>query len=47
MVGLFHGVAGARQWRQILSTQSVQPGADGAVLREALRAVTKACRAAA
>jgi tRNA-dihydrouridine synthase A len=46
MVGLFHGVAGARQWRQILSTKSVQPGADGGVLREALLAVTQAHQAA-
>jgi len=47
MVGLFHGVAGARHWRQILSNKSVQPGANGDVLREALHAVTKACQAAA
>ena len=40
MVGLFHGMPGARQWRQILSTESVRPGADGHVLREALRVVT-------
>ncbi|GAB4350960.1 MAG: tRNA dihydrouridine(20/20a) synthase DusA [Oricola sp.] len=47
MVGLFHGVAGARQWRRILSTEAVRADAGGDVLREALRAVTKACQAAA
>jgi len=47
MVGLFHGVAGARQWRQILSTESVRPGADGEVLRMALQAVMNARRTAA
>jgi tRNA-dihydrouridine synthase A len=47
MVGLFHGVAGARQWRQILSMRAVRPGADGDVLREALSAISKARQAAA
>jgi tRNA-dihydrouridine synthase A len=47
MVGLFHGVAGARHWRQILSTQSVRPGANGDVVREALRSVLDAGREAA
>ncbi|QKV20509.1 tRNA dihydrouridine(20/20a) synthase DusA [Oricola thermophila] len=47
MVGLFHGVAGARQWRQILSTMAVKPGANGDVLRDALRAITDARQNAA
>jgi len=34
MVGLFHGVDGARVWRQWLSTECVKPGADSAVLRK-------------
>ncbi|MCI5077325.1 MAG: tRNA dihydrouridine(20/20a) synthase DusA [Oricola sp.] len=47
MVGLFHGVAGARQWRQTLSTRGVLAGADGDVLRDALRNVMQAGQAAA
>lgn len=47
MVGLFHGVSGARYWRQILSMRAVLPGADGDVLRKALRAVSDASCAAA
>lgn len=39
MLGLFQGVPGARRWRQILSSESVLPGADGAVLLKALDAV--------
>lgn len=46
MVGLFHGIPGARQWRQALSTRAVLPGANGDVLREALEHVTVSRRAA-
>lgn len=35
MVGLFQGVAGARRFRQELSTQSVRPDASSQVLRDA------------
>lgn len=35
MTGLFHGLAGARRWRQVLSTEATRPGADPQVLREA------------
>ncbi len=35
MVGLFQGQPGARRFRQILSTDSVKPGATSAVLRSA------------
>ncbi|KAB2864199.1 MAG: tRNA dihydrouridine(20/20a) synthase DusA, partial [Bauldia sp.] len=36
MTGLFHGLPGARRWRQALSTEAVKPGADPQVLRDAL-----------
>lgn len=39
MVGLFHGLPGARRWRQILSTDANKPGAGPEVLRAALAAV--------
>lgn len=39
MVGLFHGLPGARRWRQILSTEAPKPGAGGEVIREAYEAV--------
>ncbi|MBS3647153.1 tRNA dihydrouridine(20/20a) synthase DusA [Pseudaminobacter sp. 19-2017] len=39
MVGLFHGEAGARRFRQILSTEASRPGAGSEVLREAFAAV--------
>lgn len=35
MVGLFHGMAGARRWRQVLSQEAVRPGAGGQVLFDA------------
>jgi len=35
MTGLFHGMKGARSWRQALSEKAVLPGADSAVLYEA------------
>lgn len=47
MVGLFHGVPGARQWRQHLSVESVRPGAGGDVLREALERLDLSASAAA
>ena len=39
MVGLFHGLAGARRYRQILSTDANKPGAGPQVLRDAFAAV--------
>ncbi len=39
MVGLFHGLPGARRYRQILSTDAARPGAGTEVLREAFAAV--------
>lgn len=41
MVGLFHGLAGARRYRQILSTEAVRPGARSEVLWQALREVDR------
>ncbi|MCO5158411.1 MAG: tRNA dihydrouridine(20/20a) synthase DusA [Aquamicrobium sp.] len=35
MTGLFHGLAGARRWRQVLSTEAARPGAGPQVLRDA------------
>ena len=35
MTGLFHGLAGARRWRQVLSTDATIAGAGPQVLREA------------
>ena len=39
MVGLFHGLPGARRWRQILSTEAAKPGAGPEVLRDAFAAI--------
>jgi tRNA-dihydrouridine synthase A len=39
MVGLFHGLPGARRYRQILSTEAVKPGAGSEVLFDAFAAV--------
>jgi tRNA-dihydrouridine synthase A len=39
IVGLFHGLPGARRYRQILSTDAVKPGAGPDVLRKAFAAV--------
>jgi tRNA-dihydrouridine synthase A len=39
MVGLFHGLPGARRWRQILSIDAAKPGAGPHVLRDAFAAV--------
>lgn len=47
MVGLFHGLPGARRYRQILSTEATRPDADTQVLRRALSAVDLATREAA
>jgi tRNA-dihydrouridine synthase A len=35
MTGLFHGMAGARRWRQILSTDATRPGAEPRILLDA------------
>ncbi len=39
MVGLFHGIPGARRYRQILSTEATRPGATAEMLRQAFEAV--------
>ncbi|CCV13715.1 tRNA-dihydrouridine synthase A [Mesorhizobium sp. STM 4661] len=39
MVGLFHGLPGARRYRQILSTDGTRPGAGPDVLRTAFAAI--------
>ncbi|TIW91903.1 MAG: tRNA dihydrouridine(20/20a) synthase DusA, partial [Mesorhizobium sp.] len=39
MVGLFHGLPGARRYRQILSTDATKPGAGPDVLKAAFAAV--------
>lgn len=39
MLGLFNGMPGARRWRRVLSEKAPKPGADLAVLDEALEAV--------
>ncbi|MBX9450638.1 MAG: tRNA dihydrouridine(20/20a) synthase DusA [Mesorhizobium sp.] len=36
MTGLFHGLPGARRWRQVLSTDATRPGAGPEVLYQAL-----------
>lgn len=47
MVGLFHGLPGARRYRQILSTEATKPGAGAQVLRDAFAAVELDAAAAA
>ncbi len=47
MTGLFHGLPGARRFRQILSTDATRPGAGPEVLDAAFRAVTAAAADAA
>lgn len=42
MVGLFHGMGGAKRWRQILSTKANAPDATSAVLFEAFSEIQKA-----
>jgi tRNA-dihydrouridine synthase A len=39
MIGLFHGLSGARRYRQILSMDATKPGAGPEVLRQAFAAV--------
>jgi tRNA-dihydrouridine synthase A len=39
MVGLFHGLPGARRYRQMLSTDATQPGASTEILRRAFAAI--------
>lgn len=39
MVGVFHGLPGARRYRQILSTDATRPGAGPDVLKAAFAAV--------
>jgi tRNA-dihydrouridine synthase A len=39
MTGLFHGLPGARRWRQILSSEATAPGAGPQVLHRAFAAV--------
>jgi tRNA-dihydrouridine synthase A len=46
MLGLFHGLPGARGWRQVLSTEASQPGAGVEVLLRALARVGEPERAA-
>ncbi len=36
MIGLFHGLSGARAWRRILSSEAVKPGAGPEVIEKAL-----------
>jgi tRNA-dihydrouridine synthase A len=47
MVGLFHGLPGARRFRQILSTDAARPGAGPEVLKAAFAAVELAGEVAA
>ncbi len=47
MVGLFHGLPGARRYRQILSVEANRPGAGVEVLRQAFAAVEFSADAAA
>ncbi|AZO08051.1 MULTISPECIES: tRNA dihydrouridine(20/20a) synthase DusA [unclassified Mesorhizobium] len=42
MVGLFHGLPGARRYRQILSTDATRPGAGPQVLKKAFAAIDSA-----
>jgi tRNA-dihydrouridine synthase A len=42
MTGLFHGMAGARRYRQILSTEAARPGAGPEVLLAAFAAIRSA-----
>jgi tRNA-dihydrouridine synthase A len=47
MVGLFHGLPGARRYRQILSTEANKPDARSGVLWDALREVDRSASAQA
>jgi tRNA-dihydrouridine synthase A len=46
MLGLFHGLPGAKGWRQVLSTEVSTPGAGLEVLQRALSKVTMAAEVA-
>jgi len=46
MTGLFHGVRGAKAWRQILSTKAHDPQADETILYEAFAGIDTAAGAA-
>ena len=46
MVGLFHGLPGARRWRQILSTEATRPGAGPEIIPQAFAAVSLEAEAA-
>jgi tRNA-dihydrouridine synthase A len=46
MVGLFHGLPGARRYRQILSTDAARPGAGPEVLEMAFAVVDFSATAA-
>jgi len=39
ILGLYHGVAGARAWRRYLSENATKKGADETVLLEALKKI--------
>ena len=47
MLGLFHGLPGARSWRRILTVEGVKAGAGLEVVDAALAAVSEAIRARA
>jgi tRNA-dihydrouridine synthase A len=42
MIGLFHGMPGARAWRRILTVEAVKSGADLGVIDQALAAIHEA-----
>ena len=44
MLGLFHGWPGARNWRRILTTEAIRPGAGVEVIERALAAVSPPLR---
>lgn len=46
MVGLFQGRAGARRWRQTMSTDATRPGASGALILDAYAALRERAEAA-
>lgn len=48
MTGLFHGLTGARRWRQVLSDEAARPGAEAGTIRRAFAEVRldEAARAA-
>ncbi len=45
MLGLFHGVGGARRYRQILSVEASQPGAGPQIIKDAFDVVDKSAAA--